>query len=73
MNKFAILALGLIAIILIIFLSIIIFGQDSYRYPCQDPENFSTPTCEPPLCENSGTCTKDVIKKIVKKEINEKN
>jgi len=34
----------------------------SYRYPCQDPENWKNAECNPPICEASQTCTKDVIK-----------
>ncbi len=33
----------------------------SYRYPCQDAANWKKPECEPPLCNPSGTCTKDLI------------
>jgi len=33
-----------------------------YRYPCQDPENWEKAECNPPVCEASQTCTKDVIK-----------
>jgi hypothetical protein len=37
-------------------------GYDgSYRYPCQNPTNWDTPDCQPPICEASGTCTKDLI------------
>lgn len=32
-----------------------------YRYPCQDPAKWEAPECNPPLCEPSGTCTKDLI------------
>ena len=35
--------------------------SDAYRYPCQDPANFSSPSCNPPVCEASGTCTKYLI------------
>jgi hypothetical protein len=34
----------------------------SYRYPCQDPANWQIAECNPPICEASQTCTKDVIK-----------
>ena len=34
---------------------------DSFRYPCQDPDNFDKPSCNPPVCEASGTCTKYLI------------
>ena len=37
--------------------------QGSYRYPCQDPANWKNAECNPPICEASGTCTKDVIGK----------
>ena len=33
-----------------------------YRYPCQDPKNWEIKECNPPVCEASQTCTKDVIK-----------
>jgi hypothetical protein len=36
---------------------------DTYRYPCQDPKNWGKPECEPPQCDASGTCTKDLITK----------
>jgi hypothetical protein len=35
--------------------------QDRYRYPCQDPANWKNAECNPPLCESSGTCTKDLV------------
>jgi predicted small lipoprotein YifL len=35
--------------------------QGEYRYPCQDPANWKAPECQPPLCDASGTCTKDLI------------
>lgn len=37
-------------------------GYDGhYRYPCQDPINWETPECNPPLCEATGTCTTDLL------------
>lgn len=37
-------------------------GYDgSYRYPCQDPSMFDDPSCNPPICEADGTCTKYLI------------
>ena len=37
-------------------------GYDgSYRYSCQDPENWGTKECEPPLCEVVGNCTKTLL------------
>lgn len=54
----------LAAIISAIFISIGLSacGYDGhYRYPCQDPANFGTKECVPPLCEVSGQCTTDLI------------
>jgi len=35
--------------------------QGFYRYPCQNPKNWKNVECNPPVCEASGTCTKDVF------------
>ncbi len=36
-------------------------GYDGfYRYPCQDPDNWESKECKPPVCKVSGTCP-DVI------------
>lgn len=32
-----------------------------FRYPCQDPENWETDPCRPPLCVASGTCTSYLV------------
>lgn len=46
---------------LIIGMTVVFFANDSYRYPCQDPANWTTPDCEPPVCTASGTCTSNLI------------
>ena len=33
----------------------------NFRYPCQEPQNWEKVECVPPVCEASGTCTKDLI------------
>jgi hypothetical protein len=33
----------------------------SYRYPCQDPANWETAECKPPICTASDTCTSNMI------------
>jgi cobalamin biosynthesis protein CobD/CbiB len=35
--------------------------QGSYRYPCQDPANWETPECNPPICSTLGTCPVDLV------------
>jgi len=34
--------------------------NDSYRYPCQDPANWESADCKPPICTASGTCPEDI-------------
>lgn len=38
--------------------------NDSYRYPCQDPANWESADCKPPICEASGTCPEDIYGSI---------
>ena len=33
-----------------------------YRYPCQDPKNWETEDCKPPICTASQTCPVDLVK-----------
>ena len=30
--------------------------EDHYRYPCQDPANWSSEECQRPVCEAEGIC-----------------
>lgn len=37
-------------------------GYDGgYRYPCQDPANWESEECNPPICKVDGACTKDLV------------
>ena len=37
-------------------------GYDGdYRYPCQNPANWESADCNPPICHASDYCTKDLI------------
>jgi hypothetical protein len=37
-------------------------GYDGhFRYPCQDPANWETEDCKPPLCTVSGACPEDLV------------
>lgn len=37
-------------------------GYDGhFRYPCQDPENWESADCKPPICDAFGTCTTDLL------------
>ena len=33
----------------------------SYRYECQDPENWEKKECNPPLCQVDGACTETLL------------
>jgi hypothetical protein len=35
-----------------------------YRYPCQDPANWETAECKPPVCTASQTCPVDLVKTL---------
>ena len=35
--------------------------KDSYRYPCQDPDNFGKEECQRPKCEVQGYCSDDLV------------
>ncbi len=47
--------------------SVLTFGltgcnfDGSYRYPCQDPNNWETAECKPPICEVNGYCPVDLV------------
>ena len=32
-----------------------------YRYPCQNPDNWTKPACNYPECTIEGTCPNDVL------------
>jgi hypothetical protein len=39
-------------------------GYDGhYRYECQDPANWNSAECNPPTCEATGTCSRDLVGK----------
>lgn len=46
---------------LLLGLVVVFFADDKHRYACQDPANWSTPECEPPICTASGTCPENLV------------
>ena len=36
--------------------------QGGYRYSCQDPKNWETAECKPPICTATQTCPVDLVK-----------
>jgi len=35
-------------------------GDGFYRYPCQDPENWTALECTPPICVRTKNCATDL-------------
>jgi len=33
----------------------------SYRYSCQDPQNWGKKECKPPICQVDGNCTETLL------------
>jgi hypothetical protein len=49
-------------LILIIPVSLAVFGGDRFRYPCQDPKNWNEDMCKPPICDVTRTCPEHIFK-----------
>lgn len=46
----------------VLILTIAGCGYDGhYRYECQEPSNWDSEECNPPLCRVDGACSKDLI------------
>ena len=42
---------------------------DTYRYYCQNPDNFSSAQCQKPRCEFDQTCPEYLIAPVLEKKI----
>lgn len=58
-GPFVVLAIAVVIFVMLFRTS----GDGFYRYPCQDPEMWSQPQCQPPACEATGTCTDYLIER----------
>ena len=43
--------------------------HDRYRYPCQNPDNFTLPECQKPKCLFTQTCPEYLVAPILEKKI----
>jgi hypothetical protein len=43
--------------------------QDTYRYPCQNPENFYKPDCQKPKCLFTQQCPEYLVAPVLEKQI----
>lgn len=49
-------------LILVLPFLIVGCGYDGhYRYECQEPSNWKSEDCNPPICKVDGACSKDLI------------
>lgn len=44
--------------------------EDRYRYPCQNPDNFSKPECQRPKCLFTQQCPDYLVAPILEKQVN---
>jgi hypothetical protein len=53
-----------LAILLLLPLVLAYFsnGGESFRYPCQNPENWDKPMCQLPACDVTRTCPQHIFK-----------
>ena len=51
-------AIGLI----LLPLTLALFGGDRFRYPCQDPDNWEKDFCKLPKCDVTRTCPEHIFK-----------
>jgi hypothetical protein len=51
-----------LGIIILIPLTLAIFGGDRFRYPCQNPDNWDKEICKLPTCDVTRTCPQHIFK-----------
>ena len=42
--------------------------EGQFRYACQDPKNWETAECKPPICSATLSCPVDLVKSLETKE-----
>jgi len=65
---------GMLRILGVFLLATLLAGcnyDGSYRYPCQDPANWESEDCKPPLCTTSNTCPTDLNSNLKNKKTGE--
>ena len=55
-GPFAVPAVAVIAFTMLILTA----GDGFYRYPCQDPANWESLECKPPICLRTKNCAEDL-------------
>ena len=52
------------ALLLVLPLALGFCGKESFRYPCQDPTNWESAECKPPICTANGACPEDLVEQL---------
>ena len=55
--------------IIVAMLGLLAGCKDSYRYPCQNPDNFYKPDCQKPKCLFTQMCPEYLVAPILEKQI----
>lgn len=51
-----------LGLLLLLPIGLAFLGGDTFRYPCQDPNNWDKPECKRPLCDVTRTCPDHIFK-----------
>jgi hypothetical protein len=49
-------------LMLFLFAALLLGCGDHYRYPCQNPKNWESAECKPPVCTVTQTCPDNLLK-----------
>lgn len=52
----------LLIVLLALPVGLAFLGNDRFRYPCQDPQNWDKDFCKMPLCDVTRTCPEQIFK-----------
>jgi hypothetical protein len=52
----------ILAVLLVIPIAFSIMSRESFRYPCQNPENWDKQICKLPTCDVTRTCPEHIFK-----------
>ena len=51
-----------LAVLLVIPIAFSMMSKESFRYPCQNPENWDKQICKLPTCDVTRTCPEHIFK-----------
>lgn len=54
--------LWILLFVIAIPVTLAVFAEDRFRYPCQNPANWEKDMCKKPICEVTRTCPENIFK-----------